>query len=89
MLCINKNKSNITVIGSKWQLKSLNLDDFAISVDFDKLFLGRQARYLGLWVRNDLSWDDHILECCRKPHYDFHMFRHLRKKFPSALLLNI
>ena len=43
-LCINKNKSNITVIGSKWQLKSLNLDDFAISVDFDKLFLGRQAR---------------------------------------------
>ena len=50
------------VIGSKWQLKSLNLDDFTISVDSDKLFLARQARYLGLWVRNDLNWDDHILE---------------------------
>ena len=46
-LCIDKKKSNvmvIMVIGSKWQLKSLNLDDFTISVDSDKLFLARQAR---------------------------------------------
>ena len=49
-LCINKNKSNVMVIGSKWQLKSSNLDDFTISVDSDKLFLARQAKYLGLWV---------------------------------------
>ena len=77
------------VIGSKWQLKSLNLDDFTISVDSDKLFLASQAKYLGLWVRNDLSWDDHILELCRKMYYYFHMFRRLRKILPSALLLNI
>ena len=60
-----------------------------ISVDSDKLFLARQAKYLGLWVRNDLSWDDHILELCRKMYYYFHMFRRLRKFLPSALLLNI
>ena len=88
-LCINKNKSNVMVIGRKWQLKSLNFDDFTISVDSDKLFLARQAKYLGLWVRNDLSWDDHILESCRKMYYYFHMFRRLRKILPSALLLNI
>ena len=88
-LYINKKKSNVMVIGSKWQLKSLNLDDFTISVDSDKLFLARQAKYLGLWVRNDLSWDDHILELCRKMYYYFHMFRRLRKILPSALLLNI
>ena len=88
-LCINKKKSNVMVIGSKWQLKSLNLDDFTISVDSDKLFLARQAKYLGLWVRNDLSWDDHILELCRKMYDHFHMFSRLRKILPSALLLNI
>ena len=38
---------------------------------------------------NDLSWDDHILELCRKMYYYFHMFRRLRKILPSALLLNI
>ena len=86
---VNKKKSNVMVIGSKWQLKSLNSDDFTISVASDKLFLARQARYLGLWVRNDLSWDDHILELCRKMYYYFHLFRRLRKILPSALLLNI
>ena len=54
-LCINK-KSNVMVMGSKWQLKSLNLDDdFTNSVDFDELRLAKQAKYLGLWIRNDLS----------------------------------
>ena len=89
MLCIDKKKSNAMVIGSKWQLKLLNLDDFTISVDSDKLFLARQARYLGLCVRNDLSCDDHILVICRKMYYYFHMFRRLRKILPSVLLLKI
>ena len=88
-LCINKKKSNVMVIGSKWQLKSLNLGDFTISVDSEKPLLAKQAKYLGLWVRNDVSWDDHILELCRKMNYHFHMFRRLRKILPSALLLNI
>ena len=77
------------VIGSKWQLKSLNLDDVTISVDSGKLLLAKQVKYLGLWVRNDLSWDDHILLLCRKMYYYFHMFRRLKKILPSALLLNI
>ena len=37
-LCVDKTKSNVMVIGSKWQSKSLNLDDFTISADSDKLF---------------------------------------------------
>ena len=78
------NNSNAMVIGSKWQLKSLNLDDFTISVGSDKLFLARQARYWGLWVRNDLSWDNRILELCRKMYYYFHMFRRFRKILPSV-----
>ena len=77
------------VIGSKFQLRSLNLDDFAISVNADKLQLVEQAKYLGLWVRNDLSWDDHILELYRKVYHYIHMFRRLRKILPSKLLLNI
>ena len=77
------------VIVSKFQLQSLNFDDFAISVNVDKLQLVEQAKYLGLWVRNDLSWDDHILELCRKMHYHVHIFRRLRKILRSQLLLNI
>ena len=78
-LCINKKKSSIMTIGSKFQLRSLNIDQFAISVNADKLQLIEQAKYLGLWVRNDLSWDYHILELCTKMYYHVHMFRRLRK----------
>ena len=46
-------------------------------------------QYLGLWVQNDLSWEDHILELCRKMNYYVHMFRRLRKILPSQLLLSI
>ena len=79
----------VLVIGSKFQLRSLNLDDFAISMNVDKLQLVEQAKFLGLWVQNDLSWDDHILVLCRKMYYYVHMFHHLRKILPSQLLLNI
>ena len=42
-LCVDNEKSNVVVIGSKWQLQELNLNDFTISVDSDKLYLARQA----------------------------------------------
>ena len=45
------------------------IDDFAISVNADKLQLVERAKYFGLWVRNVLSWDDHILELCRNMYY--------------------
>ena len=52
-LCIDQKKYSVMVIGSKFQLRSLNLDDFAmIPIDADKLQL---AKHLGLRVRNDLS----------------------------------
>ena len=46
-LCINT-KSSVMIIGSKFQLRSLNLGDFAISVNADKLQLVEQSKYLGL-----------------------------------------
>ena len=67
----------------------MNLDDFTISVDSDKLYLARQARYLGFWVRNDLGWDDHILELCRKNISLFSYVSSFKRTLPSALLLNI
>ena len=38
-LCIDKKKSSVMVIGSKFQLRSLNLGDFAISINVDELQL--------------------------------------------------
>ena len=44
-LCINKKKYSVMVIGNKFWLRSLNLDDFAISVNADNLQLVDQAKW--------------------------------------------
>ena len=59
-LTINKKKSAVMIIGSKMQLQSLNLDQFSINLESNKIELVNRAKYLGLLVKDDLSWDEHI-----------------------------
>ena len=51
------------VIGSKAQFHSLNLDQFSVKLDSNKIEFVNIAKYLGLLKKNDLSWDDLILHC--------------------------
>ena len=88
-LSINKKKSNVMIIGSKFQLQSLQLDNFSMSLDSDKLELVERAKYLGLYVKNDLSWDEHILKTCQNMNYFIHVLRRLRRIFPKGLLLKV
>ena len=57
-LSINNKKPSVMIIGSKFQPQSLQLDDFSISLDSDRLELVERAKYLGLYVKNYLSWDE-------------------------------
>ena len=88
-LSINKKKSNVMIIGSKFQLQYLQLDNFSMSLDSDKLELVERAKYLGLYVKNDLSWDEHILKTCQNMNYFIHVLRRLRRIFPKGLLLKV
>ena len=54
-------KSAVMVIGCKAQLQSLNLDRFSINLHSNNIEFVNKAKYLGLLVKDDLSWDDHIL----------------------------
>ena len=77
------------VIGSKAQLQSLNLDQFSVNLDSNKTELVNKAKYLGLLVKDDLNWDDHILQLCKTMNYYVHVLRRLNKIFPKQLLLKI
>ena len=87
-LTVNKKKSAVIVIGSKAQVQSLNLDQFSVNLDSNKIEFVNKAKYLGLLVKDDLSWDDHILQLC-KTNYCVHVLRRLNKIFPKQLLLKI
>ena len=88
-LTVNKRKSAVTVIGSKAQLQSLNLDQFSVNLDSNKIEFVNKAKYLGLLVKDDLSWDDHILQLCKTMNYYVYVLRRLNKIFPKQLLLKI
>ena len=72
-LTINKKKSAVIVIGSKAQLQSLNLNQFSIKLDSNKIEFVNKAKYLGLLVKDDLSWHGHILQPCKSMNYYVHI----------------
>ena len=54
-LKINIDKTKAMLIGSKAQLKSLNIDDFILSYDDTPLELAESAKYLGMFINCDIS----------------------------------
>ena len=47
-------------IGSKSQLKSLNVDDFILSYDDTPLELVENAKYLGMFINFNISRDFYV-----------------------------
>ena len=77
------------IIGSKMQLQSLNLDHFSINLESNKTELVSRAKYLGLLVKDDPSWDEHILQLWKNINYYLHVLCRLNKIFPKQLLLKV
>ena len=88
-LTINKKKSVVMIIGRKMQLQSLNLDQFSINLESNNIELVNKAKYHGLLVKDDLSWDEHILQLCKNMNYYLHVLHRLNKIFPKQLLLKL
>ena len=82
-LTINKKISTVMIIGSEMQLQSLNLDQFSINLENNKIELVNRAKYLGILVKDDLSWDEHILQLCKNMNYYLYVLRMLNKIFPK------
>ena len=56
---------------------------------FKKIDFVNKAKYLGLLVKGDLSWDDHILQLCKTMNYYVHVLRRLNKIFPQTITAKI
>ena len=84
-LTINKKKFAVMIIGSKMQLQSLDLDQFSINLESNKIELVNLAKYFGLLVKDDLSWDEHTLQLRKNMNYYLHVLRRLNKTFPKQL----
>ena len=88
-LVINIEKSKVMIIGSTWQLKSLDFDDFVINYNDTPLELVERDKYLGIFINSDISWDFHIQNLCKQMHYLLSLLRRLRAILPQNLLLQV
>ena len=86
---MNIDKTKVKVIGNKAQLKSLNVDDFISSHDDTPLELVENAKYLGMFINCDVSWDFHFRRLCQSTYYHIKLLRILRRIFPMDLLLQV
>ena len=85
-LKINIDKIKVMLIRSKTQLKSLNVDDFNLSYDDTPLELVENAKYLGMFINYDISWDFHVRRLCQTTYYHISLSKILRHIFPKHLL---
>ena len=88
-LKINIDKTKVMLVGSKAQLKSLNVDDFNLSYDDTPLELVENAKYLGMFKNCDISWDFHVQRLCPTTYYHISLLKRLRRIFPKNLLLQV
>ena len=77
------------LIGSKAQIKSLNVDDFILSYDETRLELVENAKYLGMFINCDISWDFHVWSLYRTAYYHISLLRRLRRIFPMNRILQV
>ena len=88
-LKINSDKSKVMLVGSKAQLKSLNVDDFILKYEGTPLELVENAKYLGMSINSDISWDFHVQRLCQNMYYHLSLLRRQRPIFPKDLLLQV
>ena len=86
---INIDKTGAMLIGSKAQLKSLNVDDFILGYDDTPLELVENAKYLGMFINCDISWDFLIRRLCQSMYCHVSLLRRLRRIFPMNFLLQV
>ena len=79
----------VMLVGSKAQLKTLNVDDFILKSEGTPLELVENAKYLGMFINSDISWDFHVQRLCQNMYYHLSLLRRLCRIFPKDLLLQV
>ena len=68
-LKINSEKSKVMLVGSKAQLKSLNVDEIILNYEGMTLELVENAKYLGMFINSDISLDFHEQRLCQNIYF--------------------
>ena len=77
------------LVGSKAQLKSLNVVEFISNYEGTPVELEQNTKYLGMSIYSDISCDFHVQRLCQNMYYHLSLVRRLHRIFPKELLLQV
>jgi hypothetical protein len=66
-----------------------NVGDLNITINDDSINVDNDVKYLGVYVSNDLSWDKHISNVCRKLGHGLQILRRLQGIVPVNDMVTI
>ena len=89
LLKINSEKSKVMLVGSKAQLKSLNVDEFISKHEGTPLELVENIKYLDVSFNSDISWNSHVQPLYQNMYYHLSLLRRLRRILANALLMQV
>ena len=78
---IDSDKSKGMLVGSKAQLKSLNVDEFVLNYKVMPLEFVQNTKYLGMTINSDISWDFRVQRLYQNMYYNLSLLRRLRRTF--------
>jgi hypothetical protein len=83
-LHVNASKSSCMVLSTRH-----NVGDINITINDDSINVDNDVKYLGVYVSNDLSWDKHISNVCRKLGHGLQILRRLQGIVPVNDMVTI
>lgn len=79
-LWTTENKAKLNVSKSKYMIFSKSKEEFTTRLSVEQTNIDRMKEmiHLGLWITEDLSWDKHISEICKKTYPKLKMLTKLK-----------
>ena len=88
-LTVNINKSCVMNVGTKQKLRSLNDITTPVVINDTSLQNVNEVKYLGITLDQNLTWESHINELCKKVAPKIELLRRLKYKLPIDQLKTV
>ena len=77
------------LVGSKTQLKSLNVDEFILKYEGTPLELVENVKYLDVSINSVISRNSPVQPLCQNMYYHLSLLRRLRRILAKELLMQV
>jgi hypothetical protein len=85
-LVVNASKSNVMLLGTPQKLRNIDINEFQIFYNNEKMQITKVTKYLGVMIDDTLSWHAQVANMYKNVGFKLGILRRLSKALPTPLL---